>query len=177
MKTINSRLNRVLTASAIGLAGTLTLVGTAQAQTATDNLDVSAVVSDNCSITAGSVVFGAYDPVTTNAATALVGTGSLSVTCTSGAVTTITLDEGANPDASSAPALPVRRMAAGADFLSYERYSDEPRTLIWGDDATVDVDHVGTGVAEPFTIYGAVAPGQNVPSATYTDTVVATVTF
>lgn len=178
MKTINSLINRALLTSVLGLAGALVFVGAAHAQTATDNLEVSAIVSDNCSISAGSIDFGAYDPVTTNAETALVGQGTLSVTCTSGAATTITLSEGANADTGSDPALPLRRMVADTvNFLDYSLYSDEPQTLIWGVGETVDVEHVGTGVEEPFTIYGSVAPGQNVPSGLYADTVVATVNF
>ncbi|MFM6073490.1 MAG: spore coat protein U domain-containing protein, partial [Dolichospermum sp.] len=39
------------------------------------------------------------------------------------------------------------------------------------------VSHTGTGNASNITVYGRIGRGQNVPAGSYTDTVVATVTF
>ena len=46
------------------------------------NLDISASVAANCTITTGPVAFGAYDPVGANAAADLLATGSVTVACT-----------------------------------------------------------------------------------------------
>jgi len=60
------------------------------------NLDISASVAANCTITTGPVAFGAYDPVGANAAADLLAAGSVTVACTKGSVTTIDLGNGGN---------------------------------------------------------------------------------
>lgn len=151
--------------------------GFVNAATQTANLNVSATVAANCTITTAAVAFGTYDPVVTNASTALDATGTVTTTCTSGASVTVLLGQGANADTGSTDAAPVRRMLSGTDYLSYQLYSDSGRTVVWGNDATSDVDVTGTGAAVDTTVYGSVTAGQNVPSGSYTDTVVATVSF
>ncbi len=148
------------------------------AATSTANLSVTASVAANCSISTAPVAFGSYDPVTANASTALNGTGTVSVNCTSGASTTITLGQGSNANTGSTDAAPARRMKdAGTDYLSYSLYSDSGRTTVWGNTAGTGLASTGTGTLTALTVYGAVAAGQNVPTGSYTDTVVATVTF
>ena len=163
-------------AGAVALAlGYASSVGAA---TATSNLSVTASVSANCSISTSAVAFGAYDPVGTHAASPLNGTGSVSVTCTSGASTTVTLGQGSNADTGSTAAAPLRRMKdAGTNFLSYALYSDTGRTTTWGDTAPTGLPHTGTGTLTALTVYGQIPAGQNVPATSYSDTVVATVTF
>lgn len=177
MKVIrNPSLSRLALATALATGA----AGIAHAGTATSDLGVSATVSASCSITTTSALdFGTYDPAVTHASTDLDSTGGISVTCTSGAPVTITLGEGVNADTGSTAAAPLRRMidGGGTNYLSYSLYSDGGRTAVWGNDATVDVETTGTGAAEAHTVYGRVAGGQNVPAGTYTDTVVATVTF
>jgi spore coat protein U-like protein len=88
------------------------------------------------------------------------------------------LGQGANADTGSTDAAPLRRLKdSGTNYLSYVLYSDSGRTALWGNDATVDVAATGTGVADAHTVYGRVASGQNKPAGSYSDTVVATVTF
>jgi len=162
-------------AFAIGAASS-----TDAATTATSNLSVSASVAANCTISAGSVAFGAYDPIVTNAAVALNGSGTVSVTCTIGANTTVTLGQGSNPDTLSSTVAPLRRLSDGAgtpSYLTYKLFSNTGRTTVWGDTAGTGVTHTGTGTTVGLTVYGAVDSGQNVPSGTYTDTVLATITF
>lgn len=151
--------------------------GSSYAATDTANLDVSATVSANCTISTAAVAFGTYDPVVTHASTALTSTGTVTTTCTKDAAVAITLGQGANANTGSTDAAPVRRMISGTNYLSYQLYTDEARTAVWGNDATVDVPVTGTGTAVNTTVYGSVLAGQNVPAGSYTDTVVATVTF
>jgi spore coat protein U-like protein len=65
----------------------------------------------------------------------------------------------------------------GTHFLSYALYSDTNRTAVWGNTSGTGVASTGTGAAVSLPVYGAVSSGQNVPAGSYTDTVVATVTF
>jgi spore coat protein U-like protein len=148
------------------------------ASTATSDLSVTASVADNCIISTSALAFGSYDPISANASSALNGTGSVSVTCTSGASANVTLGQGSNADTGSTDAAPLRRMADGSShFLSYDLYSDSSRTAAWGNTSGTGVDHTGTGASASLTVYGSAAGGQNVPSGSYSDTVVATVTF
>jgi spore coat protein U-like protein len=155
----------------------LALSGTVYAATATSNLPVSATVTANCTIDAsGGLAFGAYDPVVTNASTDLTGTGTVSTTCTNGASVTVTLGQGSNADTGSTDAAPVRRMLSGAsDYLGYQLYTDSGHATVWDNSTGAPVS--GTGGAVNTTVYGLVAAGQNVPAGSYSDTVVATVTF
>jgi spore coat protein U-like protein len=160
-----------------GFVGML-LSGQANAATATANLSVSATVAATCSISTTALGFGAYDPVGANNASPLDGTGTVVVTCTNGASAALTLGQGTNAGTGSTDAVPVRRMkdAAGA-FLTYSLYQDAGHATIWGNTPATSVAQTGSGTAASVTVYGRVPAGQNVGSGTYTDTVVATVTF
>jgi spore coat protein U-like protein len=163
---------------ALALAGSALLVaGTSpplRAATGTTNLSVSATVTRNCTITTTPVVFGAYDPVVANATTGLDGTGALVVACTKGTTATIGLGLGGNVLGA------VRRMADGAtNFLSYDFFKETTRTTTWGTSGAevVDTGVAPSKVARTFSVYGRVAPNQDVPAGTFTDIVVATVNF
>lgn len=145
----------------------------ALAATATDNLSVTATVGDNCTISTAPVAFGAYDPIVTNASTPLDGTGTVTITCTQGATTSIELGLGSNANVSQ------RRMKdAGTNYLNYELYQETARTTIWGTTtAKKDTGIAPSSAARAFTVYGRVTAGQDVPLGSYSDTVLATVNF
>jgi len=175
-KTIESSMIKRLTFGlvAVGTFGCLS----AFAGTATSSMGVSATVSNNCSITAGALTFGAYDPVSANHATALNGNATLTVTCTSGATANITLDQGVNAASGSTNAAPLRQMSDGnSHMLGYSLFQDSAHTTAWGNTAGSGASYTGQGTSSSVTVYGQVTAGQNVPSASYSDTVVATVTF
>lgn len=160
-------------------AGIAALVSVAAAQPAfaastSDTLDVSATVTSNCTVTAGTVAFGNVD-VTTGAA--VDGTGTISVTCTSGTAWAAAADAGAGTGAT----LATRKMANGANLLDYALYTDSARTSVWGDAAdasTVKISGTGTGSAQASTIYGTVLANQtSLPAGAYADTVTVTVTY
>jgi spore coat protein U-like protein len=134
-------------------------------------------VSANCTISAGALAFGAYDPVSANASSPKDGTATLTVTCTSGSTGNITLDQGDNANTGSTDAVPLRRMINGSNHLAYYLYQDSERTTVWGNTTATDVAHLGTGSSASVTVYGQIPGGQNVPAAAYTDTVTATITF
>lgn len=169
-----SQLKLVSTALTVAMA-TL-FAASAFAGSATSNLGVSASVSDNCIIATADVAFGAYDPIVANASAPRLGTGTVTVTCTTDASAVLTLGLGANDNGGSASD-PARRLSDGSNFLSYTLFSNPGRSTEWGNDADTGVADTGTGTASAHTVYGSVAPAQNVPQGSYSDTVVATVTF
>jgi spore coat protein U-like protein len=144
------------------------------AGSATANLQVTAAVNANCSITTATVAFPTYDPVVTHSATNDDGTGTVTIACTKGTVATIGLGLGANALVSQ------RRMKdATTDYLNYALYLDAARTTIWGTASP----NLLTPVAAPdktaraFTVYGRIPSAQDIPAGAYSDTVVATVNF
>lgn len=177
MQAMNKTFKLALAVTA--LVALSSLGSTAYAATDTSNLAVSASVTASCTIDAsGGLAFGAYDPIVTNASTDLTAQGTIDTTCTNGASVTLTLGQGANADVASTDDTPVRRMLSGAsDYLSYQLYSDAGLTTVWGNTAITGAPVTGTGTAVSTTVYGLVTAGQNVASGSYSDTVVATVTF
>ncbi|HET9976431.1 MAG TPA: spore coat U domain-containing protein [Burkholderiaceae bacterium] len=133
--------------------------------------NVTATVLATCTLSAGNVAFGNY------AAGQLDATGTLSVTCTTGASYVIGLDAGTGSGATVA----TRRMTNGANSaqtLAYSLYRDASRALVWGTTLGVNVyAGVGTGSAQSVTVYGRVAGAQYPESGAYTDTVTATITY
>lgn len=151
----------------------------ANAQTATSTFTVTATVAANCTITTVGITFGSYDPVVAHQATPLDSNGSVTVACTSGATTTIGMDQGLTPTATSTAAAPERQMASGPDFLRYDLYQDAARTTVWGDVGTpAEVTYVSTSFAPTLIdIFGQIPAGQDVNVGTYSDTVTATISF
>jgi spore coat protein U-like protein len=145
----------------------------AYAQTATANLNVSANVAEKCTISTLSVNFGAYDPIQNHLVIALDQTGSVIIRCTQGATASIGLDLGDNASGG------VRRMADGANLLTYELYIDSGRTQVWGNAAPNWFTPPAAPNAAPrtFTVYGRIPPAQDVPPGNYADIVEATVNF
>ena len=72
------------------------------AGSASANLNVTANVAANCTISTSPVAFGAYDPVVANASTDLTASGTVTVACTKGTAATIDLGNGI-PDPSQPP--------------------------------------------------------------------------
>jgi spore coat protein U-like protein len=114
-------------------------------------------------VAAASLVFGDYKfDANTD------GTATLTLTCTPGTSTMVKLDLGLKASGSQ------RNMHKGTDLLSYGLYTDAA---------------MGTGTAWPVagvsgpvgngtvTVYGRIPAGQNMPTGSYTDTVLVSVDF
>jgi len=143
------------------------------AQSASANLQVTASVSKNCTITTSPVNFGAYDPITAHKTSNLDGQGTLTVTCTRGAGAKVALAAGANALGT------VRRMQDGAaSYLTYELYQDSSRSTPWGEGTSAkDLATALNSSPRDFVVYGRVPSGQDAAVGNYNDTVVATVNF
>ena len=154
--------------------GVVAMDSSAQAQTATANLTVSANVIANCTISTNPVVFTNYDPIS---GSALDSTGTIIVTCANGTPANVWLGSGANPNGGTVAA-PVRRMSDGTNFLTYQLYTTVARSVVWGGDLASSVATTGTGAAVNLTVYGRIPGSQNVPAGGgYLDTVQATIQF
>lgn len=152
------------------------LAGPAGAGTGTGELTVTASVQNSCVITSGALAFGVYEVAS---GVAVDASGALRVACTAGAATTITLGQGANPDAGSSDSVPLRRLSDGVTgFLSYTLYSDPGRANVWGDTEGTGKGYTAASAAPADQIiYGRLAAGQAVPVGAYTDVVVVTIMF
>lgn len=157
-----------------GIAASMALMlgGIASAGSTSQNMGVSADISDTCSFgTVNTLAFGAYDPVVTNASTDLTTSTTFGLTCTSGDAISIGLSLGAN-------AVSTQRYMVGTadDKLSYNLYQNSSNTTAWNDSSSL-YDDTGTGSSVTYTVYGVVPHGQNEPADTYSDTVSIDVTY
>ena len=145
------------------------------AATTNGTIPVSASVATNCSLVTTPIAFGAYDPLS---ATPLDATGTLELTCTTGAVPQVALDAGQNASGTQ------RRMTDGANFLSYDLFQPVDNTAAAVCAYTTPYDATGftltaapSAAARTFNVCGQLPAGQSVPAGLYSDVVAVTVTF
>ena len=152
----------------------------AAAGTAGGTLAVSATVNTNCTVNSPTLTFTAIDPTANVNST---GQANLSVTCTRGTtLVDIKLGPGGHQIVSGS-----RQVNSGANNMAYALYTDSGHTTLWGDSSTTGIGNklstgfsAFTSVATPqtFTVYGLIlAAAEDVPAATYTDSVAVTVDF
>ncbi len=179
--------------AALAMVAGLGIATTSWAQsTVTSSVTISATVPQTCTVSTSNVAFGTYDPVTTNSATGVDITttgganGAVSVTCTKSS-TGVTIDLGNGSNLAD----PDRQMASGTERLKYQLYKASTQapaaacasTNIWGVGITGGTVLTpatpawAAGTAKVFNICGFVAKAQDVAPGSYTDTVVATVTY
>lgn len=176
--------NKIITSAltlALATAGIFT-ASSAFAGTVNNTMSATASVANSCKIASVTgISFGAYDPASANATTALTANGSVSVNCTKGGAVSVALDQGANAASGSTCVAPTRQMknSSTSDMLGYQVYSDSALTKKWACDATNEVSFTSTSALTPVveTTYGSVAGGQDVPAGSYADTVTVTVSF
>lgn len=163
----------------IGVVGKLMVGGllaaasvTAQAQTVTGNMNVTATVQSTCVIdSVPDLDFGTYLGSTgaRNAQT------SFNVTCAN--TVPYSLSFGGYLGA-GAP----RVMLNGTSELGYQLYQDAGRSTVWSDFAggLFPAGTVGTGLAQQYTVYGRLfddTANRLAPAGAYNAVVVVTVTY
>ena len=184
---------KLIIRAALAMVAGLGVSTTSWAATATSNVTVTATVPQTCTVSTSNLVFGTYDPVTTNSLATGVDitttggvNGAVSVTCTKSSTgVTVDLGNGINLLGTD------RQMASGVERLKYQLFkaaSEAPAAAcasanIWGSGIgggttlTPSSPSWTAGTARVFNICGFVAKGQDVAPGAYTDTVVATVTY
>ncbi|NJM29364.1 MAG: spore coat protein U domain-containing protein [Rhizobiales bacterium] len=155
---------------AYSTSGTCVAITTANLNPTQTPFTVSAVVGGACIVSATAMSFGTQTLLNAN----VDATNALSVRCPSAIPYTVGLN-GGNAGASNPAA---RLMSNGANSVTYGIYRDAARSLGWGDTIGVNTEAgTGTGSAQSYTSYGRIAPQATPPAATYTDTIVVTVTY
>ena len=148
------------------------------AGTTSTNVGVTTTVIANCTVTSTPIAFGNYDSLSGTATTA---TGSVALTCSQGTAPAVAMGNGANASGVQ------RRMTDGTNFLPYSIFrpvSTAAAATCAG--AVTDYPNTTPGLALPaapstaartFNLCGSIAAGVSVPVGSYTDTVLATITF
>jgi spore coat protein U-like protein len=132
-----------------------------------------ATVAPSCEVTASNLDFGTETLMASN----LLGTSTVTVTCTNGHDYSVALDGGATAGGSTARRRLMKHTSSGST-IPYELYSDAGRTLIWGDSVSEVVKGTGTGETIEHMVYGRVPAQATAPEAgRYKDTVTVTVTY
>jgi spore coat protein U-like protein len=145
----------------------------ASAGTATGTFTVQATIASACLVTANTLNFGAYSPTS---ATALTGSTTIDVNCTSGSPFTAALNVG-----SGGGAFTGRTLLSGSNTLTFNLYRDAAYTQVWGDGtgSTFTVAGTGSGLltANTITVYGQVPISQDKPVGTYSSLVTVTISY
>ena len=136
------------------------------------------VLALTCSMSATSLAFGPYNPLSPSA---ILATNTLRVTCDGaiGELVHYSIALGAGGSASYT----LREMTGRTGVLQYNLYQDFARTLIWGDGqagtALLQDGYVlsSTSASRSYLVYGRVIPGQNVRVGNYSDTISVTLNF
>ncbi|RRA50256.1 spore coat U domain-containing protein [Acidipila sp. EB88] len=143
----------------------------AGAATATSTMAVSATVVATCSISTTSLAFGNYTGA------ALPGSALLTALCSNGSTYNIGLSAGTSTNAT----VTTRGMFVSgtpAVVLNYALYSNSARTTNWGSTVGTDtVSGTGNGASQSLTVYGNIPAGQFIAAGSYTDSIVATITY
>jgi spore coat protein U-like protein len=141
------------------------------ASTSQYSFTVTATVSSSCNVGATSLNFGSTGILNSN----VDATNTVTATCTS----TTPYNIGLNAGTGSGATVTARKMTSGAGAtINYSLYSNSGRTTNWGNTVGTDtVSGTGSGLGQNYTVYGRV-PAQTTPApTTYSDTIVATVTY
>lgn len=134
------------------------------AATANGTLTVNASVAANCTISAATLNFGAYDPVVTNDVANLDAQTTMNVACT----------KGVNPNITTATAGSTITGPGGT--LNYLLYSNTTRTTSFVTPG-FSMGAAAGKAPQTLTIYGRIPGNQDVGVGAYTGTMTVTVNF
>ena len=156
--------------AATGIAGALLgplLAASAQASVVSSTFNVKINVGLDCTFTATDLDFGSRGVLTGNVDAA----SALSVTCSTGLVYKIDMNEGTGTGATVANRLMTGPAGATA---GYSLYLDNARNSPWG---TGRYYGTGSGVVQTIPVYGRVFPQSTPRAGLYSDTITVTVTY
>jgi spore coat protein U-like protein len=132
-------------------------------------VSVTATVQPTCTISANPLSFGTYTGAVASAVTVV------SVTCTSTTPYNVGLSAGNGTGAT----VTTRQMkGVSPAVLAYGLFTNTTHTTNWGNTVGTDtVAGTGTGAAQGLYVYGQIPAGQNVAPGSYSDVIVATLTY
>lgn len=143
--------------------------------TMTSSVAAMAEVTASCQMNGGTLDFGAYDPVSANAASPLSGQGSFSIVCTKGTTAVISINTGQNGSHATGT---TRAMSSGSGYLSYELYTAANLSTVWSGSNTVQYLSTSKNATNTISVWGQIPAGQNVPGGVvYNDVVTVTASF
>jgi spore coat protein U-like protein len=126
-------------------------------------------VIGSCTVATTNMNFGVVNFLNNN----IDAIATISPTCSINAPYSVSLSNG---NTGTGPT--NRKMVNGGNSVTYGLYQNASRSQPWGNIiGTNTVGGTGNGSAQPITVYGRVPPQTTPPPATYTDTVVVTVTY
>ncbi len=129
-----------------------------------------------CSVSTTGANFGAYD---TLSAIVLDTTGSIFLSCDEAPPPSVVTAIGRSGNSGVFNPRQMK-LTTGSDLMSYNLYTNNARTIIWGD-GTGGTNLITTKVRKnrpvTLTVYGRVPAGQDVSVGTYSDTLVVTITW
>ena len=171
-----TRTTRILAAGALAAAICALLpLAPAQAASATASFQVTATVVGAClTTTPATLAFGNY-----SASAATAGTTTFNVTCTVGTAYSLGLNAGVSAGATVTTRKMTSALApAGNNTLAYGLFKDSGYATNW-DNSTSGTGYTGTGLVQPYTVYGLIPAGQYAAgvAADYADTVTLTLTY
>lgn len=135
----------------------------------TNNFNVTGTVQPYCAITATDLQFGTYTGSLINS------TSTITAGCSNGTSYNVGLNAGT---ATGATVTNRSMTGPGGALLNYKMFRDSSRTLNWGNTIGTDtVVQTSTGNPQSLTVYGQLPGGQSLPFGSYTDTIIATMTF
>ena len=136
----------------------------------TTSFSALATVQKTCTISATNLNFGTVGLLVSN----VDASNTVTVKCSNSTSYNIGLNAGSGSGATVA----ARKMTNGANAVTYSLYNTAGRTTVWGNTIGTDtVTGTGSGSNQVLTVYGRVPPQTTPPPATYTDTIVVTVTY
>lgn len=121
-----------------------------------------------CTVTALPVIFGAYNPISSQNVDA---TGSVTLACVPASAYTVSLSAGSGTYS-------ARRMGSGAHAINYNLYIDASRTVVWGDGTGSTATVTGNAASATHSVYGRIPGSQSAAGVgAYGDTITVTVSF
>lgn len=140
------------------------------AETRSATMAVSAVIQNNCNVSASPMAFAG----TTDAAQAAIdGSAQINITCTAATAFSVDMDVGVN-----AAGEQRRMVSADGAYLQYQIFSDASRSKEWGAHNKSVSDEVRGASSKTLTAYGRItAVDLATPSGLYQDTITVTVSF
>ncbi len=141
-------------------------LGSASAAQAPAIVQVAATVQSICRVTAGNLMFGAYDPLGVNETAPLDADVRVDVNCTRAISGALTMSP-----AHGTPSAAF--LVSGPDQLGYALFQDSARSNFWSGYST------GAGKRRTFEVpvFGRIAAGQDVPDGDYADSVTVRLDF